>query len=45
MVGSTKTDITLPKPLLHRIDNKPGDIPRSTFIRRTIENYIKTKGK
>ena len=50
MVSTTKNDrtdklgITLPKSLLSIIDNKRGDVPRSTFIRRTIENYLmKTK--
>ena len=49
MVGTTKNDrtdklgITLPKPLLRKLDNKRGDIPRSTFIRRAIESYLKTK--
>ena len=49
MVSTTKGDrteklgITLPKSLLHTIDNKRGDIPRSTFIRRAVESYLKTK--
>jgi metal-responsive CopG/Arc/MetJ family transcriptional regulator len=50
MVSITKNDrtdklgITLPKSLLSIIDNKRGDVPRSTFIRRAIENYLmKTK--
>jgi metal-responsive CopG/Arc/MetJ family transcriptional regulator len=50
MVSTTKNDrtdklgITLPKSLLSIIDNKRGDVPRSTFIRRAIENYLmKTK--
>jgi metal-responsive CopG/Arc/MetJ family transcriptional regulator len=48
-VSTTKNDrteklgITLPKTLLHIIDNKRGDIPRSTFIRRAVESYLKTK--
>ena len=47
MVSSTKIDrteklgITLPKSLLHKIDNKRGDVPRSTFIRRALENCLK----
>jgi metal-responsive CopG/Arc/MetJ family transcriptional regulator len=47
MVGTTKYDrteklgITLPKSLLHRIDNKRGDIPRSNFIRRALDSYLK----
>jgi metal-responsive CopG/Arc/MetJ family transcriptional regulator len=52
MVSTTKNDrteklgITLPKTLLHTIDNKRGDIPRSTFIRRAVEKlYENKKGK
>jgi metal-responsive CopG/Arc/MetJ family transcriptional regulator len=46
MVNSTKVDrteklgITLPITLLHKIDNTRGDIPRSKFIRRALENYL-----
>ena len=46
MVGTTKNHrteklgITLPKSLLHKIDSKRGDVPRSTFIRRAIESYL-----
>jgi metal-responsive CopG/Arc/MetJ family transcriptional regulator len=36
-----KLGVTLPISLLKQIDNKRGDIPRSTFIRRAIENYLK----
>ena len=42
MVSTTNTDrtekleITLPILLLKQIDNKRGDIPRSTFIRRAV---------
>jgi metal-responsive CopG/Arc/MetJ family transcriptional regulator len=49
MVSTTKYDrteklgITLPKSLLHILDNKHGDIPRSTFIRKAVESYLKTK--
>jgi metal-responsive CopG/Arc/MetJ family transcriptional regulator len=49
MVGRTKIDrtdklgITLPVSLLHKIDKTRGDIPRSTFIRRAIEGYIKER--
>ena len=49
MVSTTKGDrteklgITLLKTLLHTIDNKRGDIPRSTFIRRAVESYLKAK--
>jgi metal-responsive CopG/Arc/MetJ family transcriptional regulator len=47
MVSTTDVDrteklgITLPISLLKQIESKRGDIPRSTFIRRAIENYIK----
>ena len=47
MVSTTKADkteklgITLPKTLVHTIDNKRGDVPRSTYIRRAVENYLK----
>ena len=47
MVSTTDRDrteklgITLPISLLQNIDNKRGDIPRSTYIRRAIENYLK----
>jgi metal-responsive CopG/Arc/MetJ family transcriptional regulator len=47
MVGITKSDrteklgITLPKSLLRTIDGKRGDVPRSTFIRRAVESYLK----
>jgi metal-responsive CopG/Arc/MetJ family transcriptional regulator len=27
--------------LLQKIDNKRGDIPRSTFIRRAVESYLR----
>lgn len=36
-----KLGITLPISLLQKIDNKRGDIPRSTYIRRAVENYLK----
>jgi metal-responsive CopG/Arc/MetJ family transcriptional regulator len=47
MVSTTKADrtekleITLPISLLKKIDNKRGDIPRSTHIRGAIESYLK----
>ena len=47
MVSITKNDrteklgITLP---LRTIDGKRGDVPRSTYIRRAVENYLKTRG-
>jgi metal-responsive CopG/Arc/MetJ family transcriptional regulator len=36
-----KLGITLPISLLQKIDNKRGDIPRSTYIRRAVESYLK----
>jgi metal-responsive CopG/Arc/MetJ family transcriptional regulator len=36
-----KLGITLPVSLLKQIENKRGDIPRSTFIRRAVESYLK----
>ena len=47
MIGTTDRDrteklgITLPISLLKQIENKRGDIPRSTFIRRAVESYLK----
>jgi metal-responsive CopG/Arc/MetJ family transcriptional regulator len=38
-----KLGITLPISLLQEIDNKRGDIPRSKYIRRAIERYLKVK--
>jgi metal-responsive CopG/Arc/MetJ family transcriptional regulator len=37
---TVKLGITLPKSILLKIDNKRGDIPRSRYIRRTIERYL-----
>ena len=36
-----KLGITLPVKLLQNIDNIRGDIPRSKFIRRAAESYVK----
>ena len=50
MVSTTKGDrteklgITLPKSLLRTIDGKCGDVPRSTYNRRAVENYLKSGG-
>ena len=35
-----KLGITLPILLLQKIDNNRGDISRSKYIRRAIENYL-----
>jgi len=40
-----KLGITLPISLLKQIESMRGDIPRSTFIRRAIENYLKESGR
>jgi hypothetical protein len=36
-----KLGITLFISLLHKIHNNHGDIPRSKYIRRAIERYLK----
>jgi hypothetical protein len=36
-----KVGITLPKSILQKIDKVRGDIPRSTYIRRAVEVYLK----
>jgi metal-responsive CopG/Arc/MetJ family transcriptional regulator len=47
MVSTTKYDrterlgITLSKSLLRTIDGKRGVVPRSTYIRRAVEDYLK----
>jgi hypothetical protein len=46
IVAATTTDntvklgITLPKSILQTIDQKRGDIARSSYIRRAIERYL-----
>jgi metal-responsive CopG/Arc/MetJ family transcriptional regulator len=46
MMGTTydekteKVGITLPRSLLKQTDKTRGDVPRSTYIRRAIENYL-----
>jgi metal-responsive CopG/Arc/MetJ family transcriptional regulator len=40
MDKTVKLGITLPKSILHKIDQKRDDIPRSRFIRRAIERYL-----
>ena len=51
MVGTTDIDrieklgITLPISLLKQIEDKRGDVPRSTFIRRAVESYLKGSGR
>jgi len=39
-----KVGITLPIMLVTQTDKARGDIPRSTFIRRAVEQYIREKG-
>jgi metal-responsive CopG/Arc/MetJ family transcriptional regulator len=47
MKGTTTADktekvgITLPVSLVERTDKARGDVPRSMYIRRAIENYLK----
>jgi metal-responsive CopG/Arc/MetJ family transcriptional regulator len=36
-----KVGITLPCSLIKQTDRLRGDVPRSTYIRRAIENYLK----
>ena len=36
-----KLGITLPAKLLQKIENARGDVPRSKFIRRAAESYLK----
>ena len=36
-----KLGITLPLKLLQKIDSVRGDVPRSKFIRRAAESYLK----
>jgi metal-responsive CopG/Arc/MetJ family transcriptional regulator len=38
-----KLGIILPLSLLQKIDKNRGDVPRSKFIRRAIESYIKER--
>ena len=38
-----KVGITLPIVLVKQTDKSRGDIPRSTFIRRAVEQYIPGK--
>jgi metal-responsive CopG/Arc/MetJ family transcriptional regulator len=37
---TVKLGITLPKSMIQKIDQKRGDIPRSRFIRRTVESFL-----
>jgi metal-responsive CopG/Arc/MetJ family transcriptional regulator len=36
-----KLGITLPVKLLEKIEHIRGDVPRSKFIRRAVESYLK----
>jgi metal-responsive CopG/Arc/MetJ family transcriptional regulator len=40
-----KVGITLPGSILKRMDKVRGDIPRSTFIKRAIEQLPRKEGK
>jgi metal-responsive CopG/Arc/MetJ family transcriptional regulator len=37
---TVKLGITLPKSIIQKIDQKRGDIPRSRYIRRAVENIL-----
>ena len=37
-----KVGITLPCSLIKQTDKLRGNVPRSTYIRRAIENYLKS---
>ncbi len=42
--SADKTDkiaITLPRSILQKMEKVRGDIPRSTYIRRAVEKYLK----
>ena len=39
-----KLGITLPRSIIHKIDQRRGDIPRSRYIRRAIERYLGSNG-
>jgi metal-responsive CopG/Arc/MetJ family transcriptional regulator len=48
MVDANRTEkvgITLPISLVKRADKARGDVPRSTFIRRAIEQFLRKEGK
>ena len=36
-----KVGITLPESILRKMDKVRGDIPRSTYIRRAVESYLR----
>jgi len=38
---TVKVGITLPGSLIKKTDKMRGDVPRSTYIRRTVEYYLK----
>ncbi len=40
-----KVGITLPISLLEQTDKVRGDIPRSTFIRRALQQFLRKEGK
>jgi metal-responsive CopG/Arc/MetJ family transcriptional regulator len=41
----TISSISLPSDLLAKVDQVRGDVPRSTFIRRLLEQSLKSKKK
>jgi metal-responsive CopG/Arc/MetJ family transcriptional regulator len=36
-----KVGITLPSSLIKQTDKLRGDVPRSTYIRKAVKNYLK----
>ena len=40
LLVTVKLGITLPKSIIHTIDQRRGDIPRSRYIRRAVERYL-----
>jgi metal-responsive CopG/Arc/MetJ family transcriptional regulator len=40
-----KVGITLPNSLIKQTDRLRGDIPRSAYIRRAVEYYLKSQSK
>lgn len=45
MDKTIKLGITLPKSIVLQIDNVRGDIPRSRYILRSLEDYVTASAK
>jgi metal-responsive CopG/Arc/MetJ family transcriptional regulator len=43
--NTEKLGITLPKSMIEGVHRERGDVPRSRFIRRAIESYLKRLDK